>query len=223
MVAKPGDYIKYDSGTNYTGLWQVLYNDASNGLQIISVDIVEDITLGSDTEEDKAKADYNDAVDILNTASRKYVNPIYATSGRCVGSNPTSPDDAITDTVTLQFEYNGDTESGVKVEEENFNNDYDAMMKATNHSKDGINNIDKAYWLASRQVNSYDNHANFLIRHVNSSGIATGGSLYHIYSTNDLKLNSGEMGLRPVITLKTGIQTYSSTGSAQDAYKLIIK
>ena len=38
------------------------------------------------------KVGYNNSVGMLNSFCSNYVNPTYATSGRCVGSNPINPE-----------------------------------------------------------------------------------------------------------------------------------
>ena len=107
--AQAGDYVKYQvpektftmtteqtgyeseqiyNTEDYTGLWQVLYNDEEHGLQIISSD---DVTNGKNLYL-YGKTGYNNSVGTLNSFCSNYVNPTYATSGRCVGSNPINPE-----------------------------------------------------------------------------------------------------------------------------------
>jgi len=221
--AKPGDYVEYDGGNGYEGLWQVLYNDDTYGLQIISADTVTDsFTLGGDTEE-AAKASYNNAVETLNTECRKYVNTSYATSGRCVGSNPLNPDDAITDTVTLQFTYNGSAESGWKVADTNYETDYNTMKIATNQNDLGIHDIEKKYWIASRNVASNSSNVDFFVRYVRADGVNDSRDFCFITSGGTSNPYSNSYGIRPVITLISDIQTSSGDGSEGNAFKLVAK
>ena len=66
-IAEPGDYVKYDTGIEKgVVLFRVLYNDTTNGLQIISDKNVEEVTLGTDGEDLTAfqvsMNDYNNAI-----------------------------------------------------------------------------------------------------------------------------------------------------------------
>jgi len=207
----------------------VLYNDSTYGLQIISADIVSDFTLGGNTEAE-SKAAYNSLIDDLNKECRKYVNTLYTkdlNSGRCVGSNPLSPDDTTTDTFMLQFEYNGTKESGLKVgdEEEYWKIDANAMDKATSNNVNGIKNLGKAYWLATRCVWSYSDKAYFNIRRVETDGSVSGSwAIYFLRSTGpDEAVKTSTCGLRPIITLDSNIKTNNGNGTEKRAFELMPK
>ena len=223
--AKTGDYVKYDGGNGYTGLWQVLYNDATYGLQIISADIVNEgnlFTLGGSTEVE-AKASYNGAVDTLNAECRKYVNTKYAQSGRCVGSDPLSPDDAVTETVTLKFTYNDTTESGCKVGDYNEETDFNAMKNATNQNAEGIHKASTYYWLASRYVSSDSNVAHFVVRYVYVNEVKDADDLWRVTSDGFSGPYRRNGGFRPVVTLYSDIQTSAGNGSEGSAFELVAK
>ena len=93
--AQPGDYVRYEvpektftmtteqtgytraqtyNTGDYTGLWQVLYNDEEHGLQIISSNDVINGTLWLNGKEG-----YNNIVQTLSSFCSNYVNPAYAT------------------------------------------------------------------------------------------------------------------------------------------------
>lgn len=219
--AKPGDYVEYDGGNYYSGLWQVLYNDSTYGLQIISSDIVNTVILGGMIDEAKSILDYNDAVQILNDECRKYINPVYATSGRCVGSNPLNPNDLDNmNTVSLQFEYYGSVESGLKIADENYKNDYNAMKKANSQNTKGICSASKEYWLASRQVDSKPDSATFYIRNVDTDGDIKASRLWEVYSNLNSFPSNYSYGIRPVINLKLETHIVSGDGSIQRPFKL---
>ena len=93
-VAVPGNYVKYDTGTEKGVLtFRVLYNDDTNGLQIISDKNVDNVTLGGD-DWTTGKDSYNNAIVTLNEAAYDYAeNSLYAIDGRCVGSVPTVGED----------------------------------------------------------------------------------------------------------------------------------
>lgn len=152
-VARPGDYVEYDGGNGYTGLWRVLYNDDTFGLQIISNDKVQGnydrfIVGGGSLSE--AVASYNSAIDSLNNYCRSFMNSVYAVGGRCVGSDPLSPDDTTSEYYTLPFEAGGSYDSGCLVSDENYLTDVRAMTEVTSQGENllGCNAI---YWLASRK------------------------------------------------------------------------
>lgn len=194
--ARLGDYVEYDGGNGYTGKWQVLYNDSTYGLQIISSNTVKD------SYSLNGIGGYNSAVNALNTECRKYINSLYATSGRCVGSNPLSPDD---DTVS-------DTTDG------NYTTDYNAMQAATSRNTSGIHAIGKVYWLASR----YYYPVNFTVRCVNANGDPDNRVLHWtVYPAGYSYDAEHAAGVRSVVTLVSGIQTSSGDGSETNAYKLV--
>lgn len=93
-VVNVGDYIEYNGGNEYTGLWRVLYNDSTYGLQIVSDRSVGKFTIGSGYES-TAIDSFNNAVNDLNALCEEYVNPVYAVKGRCVGSDPLNPEDDV--------------------------------------------------------------------------------------------------------------------------------
>ena len=217
--AQPGDYVEYDGGNGYTGLWRVLYNDATYGLQIISSGTaVEKYTLGGSTEAE-VKASYNSAVDTLNSECAKYVNTSYATSGRCVGSNPLSPADAIADTDTVTLEWDS-TDSGCKVADTNYETDYNAMQ-AANSQGDRIYAIGQLFWLASRYVDSDSSGASFKVNAVAPTGGKAPVPLWNVKSDGSSNPYSRSFYLRPVITLKSGIRTNSGDGSSGSPFKLV--
>ncbi len=153
----------YNTG-DYTGLWQVLYNDEEHGLQIISADVVTDnLTLGN-FDETKTKIGYNNAVDTLNAFCSNYVDTRYAIKGRSVGSDPKNPKDTATSTVVLDFEYNGSTDSGCKIADNNYEIDSNKLNGATSQNENGIRDIGKNYWLASRFVQFSSDQVYFAVR-----------------------------------------------------------
>lgn len=209
--------------SDYTGLWQVLYNDEEHGLQIISADVVtENLYLGNDTDEEKAKIGYNNYVDTLNAFCNNYTDIKYAVSGRSVGSDPLNPKDKITDTYTLPFEYNGSKESGFKVKDDNKYFDNEAMKSAISQNSDGIDFINKDYWLASRygltSITSKNASIYVSIMPVSSAHIRFFCVLYPDNSSNPY---GNQAGVRPVIILKSVIQTSNGNGSESSLYELL--
>lgn len=123
----------------------VLYDSSSSyGIEIITMEGIEDITLGS-SDFTVAMNSYNDSISILNNATNKYMNTIYTDRARSVGSvpnNSNSQSGYYYDTEILPSEYNGkfrDTDS-------NYVTDWNQMRTLE------IQNINENYWLASRYV-----------------------------------------------------------------------
>lgn len=94
-------YVNYPSSKG-TIKCRVIYNDSTYGLQIISVNPVTKIPLGSKDSNDnvngemssveRAQNSYNRAITTLNEKTEEYISTndgsILATDARCVGSNP---------------------------------------------------------------------------------------------------------------------------------------
>ena len=119
--------------------------------------------------------------------------------------------------VILQFPYNNTTESGCKVSDDNYELDYNAMKAAR------IENIEKYYWLASRNVASDSNDAKFSIWYVNTNGINDKCTLWKMSSDGTMVPNYVMSGLRPVITLYSDIKTNTGNGSIESAFELVEK
>ncbi len=216
---------------DYTGLWQVLYNDTEHGLQIISAD---DVTNGNifylgngdsitgKGNETKMKTGYNNSINTLNAFCANYVNPSYAISGRCVGSNPTNPADATVEYETLPFEYKGSTASGCKKLDNNYLADYNAMKEiSTIENPNGIHNIGKYYWLASRNVVFDGGYKYFYLRAVATEGNVENGNFFWRLDSNEGSLMCAiPRCVRPCITLKTDIKTNRGDGTSANPYEL---
>ena len=254
--AQPGDYIKYEPTAktfsmtpeqtgqdanqdfntgDYTGLWQVLYNDDTHGLQIISVDIVGELTLGHDdsdgdsktrTEEDEEKVirAYNNSINTLNSFSRNYVDERYAISGRSVGSDSINPDNTVTELYELPFIPNG-YESGITgayISNITHGADFGAMETAKNQNENGIYNIENYYWLASRNVYLISLSADFSLYYVNDDGrVISNGAMWQCMDDGRSYPWSRTMGVRPVVTLKSGIQISNGNGTESLPYELV--
>ena len=95
---KDGNYVRYIDKNNIERDCVVLYDANSNyGVQIITMDTVEDVDLGNGTENiqwenetyfNKVVDNYNNAINILNTRAYEYKNDNYSDDARCVGSAP---------------------------------------------------------------------------------------------------------------------------------------
>ncbi len=224
---QPGDYIKYNSGTNGEILCRVLYTaDSKYGFQIISdKNVGEKITLGAPTFEE-ARASYNGSIENFNNAAEKYINSEYATDARCVGSIPTVSNGVFTEkdsgakttvilppstwsSYTRPSGWTSD-DTGCYDTDTNYTTDQTQMQKYK------IWNTGEYYWIASRGTSSDTNLCRFYVC------FASGGSLAINYILDISK--SGEAdggldsayGLRPCILLRSDVQITGGDGTSPD-------
>ena len=173
-------YVNYEDATGVTRLCAVLYDSSSPyGIEIITMDTVEDVELGNGTGSQQvnnttyfntAKNSYNNAISTLNSAASDYNNSTYSSRARCVGSNPSNPASDnpgyFTSSYSYMSSYNGQFKNG----DTNYETDYNQMGTL------GIRDIDKYYWLASRNVYSIMGYSYFHVRHVYTSNYLLGNS-----------------------------------------------
>lgn len=232
---KEGDYVYYIDANNVRRKCAVLYgpeneNYAKYGLQVISMEIVDEVTFGeyvgpssSDVQISGAMDSYNSAIETLNNATSKYLNTVYATGVRCVGSVPDNPS---FDGASLTY---GEEVRG-KDTDQNYKSDYDQLIKLK------LNNIGTSYWLASRTLqrnhdyggttgtDAYDQSV-FSIKYFNAggvfgyNGIAWETNYYRIgrYICNAYEV---KCGVRPVFTLKPTLKIVSGEGTSESPYLL---
>ncbi len=237
-IAKPGDYVKYKpegkeftmtpeqtgqdknqtfNTANYNDLWQVLYNDDEHGLQIISTNNVEMLIIGLNDNIDGARTGYNNCVETLNSFCTNYVDPRYAESGRSVGSEKK---DKVSETVELPFEYNGNADSGCLLASEATQEDYDAMLAAKSQNNNGIAITDGQYYYAQRQLWKHDVQThNFQVRIVRQDALILGGTFIEFRNADSASFNAMVCGVRPCITLKSGMQVTGS-GTKDSPFEL---
>ncbi len=239
-VAQPGDYVKYNTGISSVGengvvTFRVLYNDDTYGLQIISDKNIEDVTLGTDGENDlvafqTSMNDYNNAIAMLNEKAEYYAqSSSYALDGRCVGSVPTIGTDGkfnakntevegtffIPDDYTLPSGWTSRDTGCQKWIDENYTTDQTAMQAAN------ILTTKEVYWLASRTLSSYSPGFNFNVRYVYTSGDLYNYFLCGVESDGRTYSYSYERGFRPCISLKSDIKVVAGDGSSEEtAYEL---
>ena len=205
-IKKPGETI----------LCNVLYNDETNGLQIISVDSVENVTLGNSNFTTMMNS-YNNAITTLNGKAKEYIdeeNENYALikdivkEARCVGSNPTNPS-AEAGYLYVISKYQ------LRDADENYSSDYNKMTAL------GISGSNTTYWLASRYVYSNSLASDFGVRSVNSSGGLEVNRLCTVNFSDSVYACSESYGFRPVFHLKSGIKITGGDGkTAATAYTL---
>ena len=245
IKAKPGDYVKYDTGIDGIGdnqdgilTFRVLYNDSTYGLQIISDKNVEDVTLGKFSNEDvtvwqETMNDYNNAIEILNEKAERYATSSpYALDGRCVGSVPTVGTNGKFNAKNTEVEgtfilpegwilpsgWSSRDTGCQKLTDTNYILDQDAMKKAN------LWVIDEKYWLASRyngleEKESSQNCA-FYVDSVYEDGMFVRYALADVANGGYYATAVAELGLRPVILLKPGVEVASGDGSETSPFIL---
>ena len=229
---KVGDYVSYNptvklftmetektgydveqnfSTGDYTGLWQVLYNDETNGVQLISANSVGELYL-------KGAIGYNNVLTTLNSFCSNYENETYTVtgSGRTVGSNGATPNEDTEGNESLVFK----EDSGLLLPDTRYDEDLQAMQRATNQNPSGIQSIGKYYWLPSRHVFKTSDVGQFSIYVISDDGTLDFRRLKDVYVNNkehDLKCS---YGVRPVVKIKEGIRAVSGLGTISSPFKI---
>ncbi len=225
---KEGDYVWYEDANGTKQKCIVLYGPenakySSYGIQIITADTVEDVSLGEDVPStdynddafNKCKDTYNSVIATLNQEAEKYrkKNDGIAEEARCVGSVPNNP----------SFDgagiYNSSSIEGVnnmfKSADNNYVEDWNQMNNLV------IYNIGKQYFLASRFVNDLGSYNGFAVRCVDVNHQLHYRYLCDIFSGDvATTLYKVSAGLRPVLLLKSGVKITSGDGSEENPYTL---
>ena len=223
---KLGDRVTYIDKNNNEIECVVLYDASSGyGVQVISKDIVDTVTLGVKGDFKASKDSYNNALKTLYEKAQEYLNPTYASSARCVGSNPADPNWDATGTDEAGYYTKNEGEEGyysylkryygtLKNEDSQYNTDWTQMEKT-----DGIQIASDGYWLASRYVSVLSTSAVFYCRGVSVNGNLGEGNLYYVDSYAGQGGISFTEGFRPVFTLKSEIKIAEGDG-VNTPYKL---
>ena len=211
-----GDWVRYEDGTGVERDCVVLYDSTSEyGVEIITMETVEDVTLGDDNNFTTSMNSYNNAISTLNNATSKYINTTYADKARSVGSDPSNPTSDnpgyFTSSYSYMSSYNGKFKNG------------DTHHRADNNQMGTLNirDIDETYWLASRFAYSDSADSTCNVRNVDASGV-----LIHYDYLCDVNSGGGTYsrsiayGLRPVFHLKSGIKVTGGTGEEGSTYIL---
>ena len=218
---KVGDCIKYDTGVSDVGtngviICRVLYDASSKyGLQIISDKNVTNITLGGN-DWTTARDSYNNAIVTLNTEAKKYLNIVYATDARCVGSLPTLQNGTFVDKnsenagpVELPFDTTAIGANNMKDQDENYYDEYYYIINENQYIKP----TGETYWLASRYTMSGLSNYVFYLR-------CAEGEIYNEFmcyvSKEDASGFLNSHGFRPCFALKTDIKITGGDGKSEE-------
>ncbi|MBP3284232.1 MAG: InlB B-repeat-containing protein [Clostridia bacterium] len=229
-----GDYIMYqptstecivsggDSGTGISQVfdpssmtsWKVFKNITDDDhIEIISAESVGDLTL-------TGKTGYIHAIDTLNRMCAEYVNPIYADSGRCLGYN-------------VGVGIIDESMYPITWEETNQNNTF-PYKDDTNiedirliNTKDGENyplRVSQSVWHASRNTYVSGTEARYCVKYMlgNGSMDAIGAGVYYSSPNSGSATSSQVYGVRPIISLKSGIRIVGGDGTSENPYQIAI-
>ena len=221
---REGKYVWYTDAYGTQQKCIVLYgpeneNYSSYGIQIITADTVTDNYILGSSDFNTSRNIYNSAITTLNEEAEKYrkKDDGIAEVARCVGSVPDNPNYDGAGMHTTQF---GGSYSGtLKDTDTNYEADYIQMQSIVINGQ-GIHNIGKNYWLASRYVYATSSRSYFSVRHVAASGSLINYYLCDVDSVGRTYGYSLSYGLRLVLHLKSGIKVTGGDGSEGNPYTL---
>ena len=228
-VLTEGAYVNYVDGTGETRTCVVLYgpenaNYPNYGIQIITMETVEDVELGNGTGSssgssnatyfETAKNSYNNVISTLHTRAQAYLNTTYARGARSVGSVPNNPTYDVAGMYTREDSWFADYNEIFKDTDENYLTDWNQMATL------GIRAINESYWLASRYVGTDSSYSRFNVRYVTTSGNLNYHSLCRVNSSGTAYSYSNTYGLRVVLTLESDIKVTGGNGEEGSAYTL---
>ena len=233
---KVGDYVNYPDKNGNKILCKVLYNNENYGVQLVALNPVDTVTLGygdptvpssmaSESNFEKAKYSYNNAIKTLNDKAEEYRNPKLTAVGkaRCIGSVPDNPYAEASDYFTSSYSYMSSYNGIFKKEDNNYNEDWNQLETINARA---ITDTSKSsyYWLSSRNVGSNSSNSSFYVRNASSYGSLYDDNLCNVDSYGSTGGSSRSNGFRPVFHLKSNVKLDSSNGkdgTAEDkAYDL---
>ena len=223
-VAVVGDFVNYsvkvdsngndviDEGETYDK-WRILDLDNNGHMEIVCYNGPE-FTLGSDTDKNRAKSDYANAIKILNDESVPYGEGTYGYSTRHLGSDPSNPNsyETIDESYIKYYEDYNNMESNANYPYllQNHHESDLAAVKSFSGTKKLAGDHS---WLASRYVNAFPSGSEFYVyvSDVNSSGLLNVISLYYVHSGGNEFGYGDSIALAPVVILESGVKIDTST------------
>ena len=202
-----GSYIAY-SGGDYSGKWVVLRNNGGQ-IEITSKESAGNVTLSG-------ASDYANAVKILNDYCANYVNSTYATSGRSVGATSSS----IGQINTTQYPITHAKAQEVGNSNPPFTDMEYQSDQTLIENNSALRHSSGYVWLASRNLYTIDSYSGFFVRCLGTNGSMSNIGLSDEDSDGRTNDYSGSSGVRPVITLKSGIKITGGTGDVDHPYTI---
>ncbi|MBP3285115.1 MAG: InlB B-repeat-containing protein, partial [Clostridia bacterium] len=231
-----GEYIAYqptsteyivfgrDSGTGEDQVfapssivsWKIFNSprdDDDDHIEIISAESIGDLTL-------KGRDGYIYAIDTLNRLCSDYVNTTYATSGRCLGyGDGVGVIDESKYPITFEETYtNGNT--GFPYTDSYNTKDISRLNKAV--GGEYPLRVSGTVWLASRIFDTGSRGSYFSVRYVYAAGGVYNDALFQSTSGGGFNTYSSVYGVRPVISLKSGIRIVGGDGTSENPYQIAI-
>ncbi len=234
-------YVNYPSKKG-TIKCRVLYNDDTYGLQLISVNPVTTVNLGTNDSNknvtgnmnstSRARASYNRSILSLNESTEEFIETsdgsILATDARCVGSNPLDKnypdnltgDDRLAEMFTADSSYSYMSSLNGKLFKKDLHCevDYTRLMTIGALGFDDTTHTDY-YWLASREVISNESMTSFWVRRVFSNTLSDNARIFYRSTTG---VGSGEYfgGLRPVFILSPNVKIIDGEGTEEVPFEI---
>ena len=230
-VAVVGDFVNYsvqvdsngndviDEGETYDK-WRILDLDNNGHMEIVCYNGPE-FTIGSDTDVNKAKSDYANAIKILNDASVPYGEGTYGYSTRHLGSDPSNPRSYETiDESYIKFYKDYDNiESNANyryIVQTHHESDL-AAVRSFSNTEDGKKLAGSYSWVASRIVNTFSSSSIFCVRTVDSSGtVVSNDNLCLVRSDGFGRGFSNSNAFAPVVSLESGVKIIEGSGDGSE-------
>ena len=191
--------------------WKVFKNNDGQ-LDIISSESVGSLYLCEATG-------YAKAVYTLNKMCSDYVNPTYATSGRSLGYKAGSSMETIdTDTYPLTWDYTyNQGNTGFPYTDTYYTDDQTIINTAVDGTYP-LRHSSGYVWFASRNLGALSSSSYFQVRSLNASGSNSADFLHNSSSDGSTTTNFTSNGVRPVVSLKSGIQIKEGDGTSANPY-----
>ena len=212
-ILEEGDWVTYPSTQGNIDCVVLYDNSSSYGIQLITMESVEDVTLGGSNFTTSMNS-YNNAISTLNTRASAYNNSTYSTRARCVGSNPSNPTLDNSGYYTSRYDYMENYNGICKDTDTNYLTDYNQMGTLN------IRDMKESYWLASRLVNFDPSSTSFDVRDVDAYGYLSHYGLFNVNDNGSSRYHSGTNGIRLCFILKPGIRVIEGIGTSGYPYTL---
>ena len=227
-------YVKYNEL-----LCRVLYNDKSHGIQIITVNNIEDVYLGNkdtmvsaldftysgkatiNNDFKKAAASYNNVINNLNNKAKSHMDKNgIATDARCLGSAPILTSDSRFEVDTANFFSGSQNYLTTYSWNNKFKQDDTNYLEDVNQLNSLGLNVSSGYtWLASRLVLERPAATKGCVRWILSSGSTNDYLLWIVYDNGDVYDGVDyARGFRPVFLLPSNVVIKEGKGSLEEPY-----
>lgn len=237
-----GDYVSYEDAKGNEHKCVVLYgpenaNYSSYGMQIITMDSLQEVSIGKNSQDLSAVEEYNNAISKLNSIAQEYLNINIANSARCVGTMPDNPTAESSEYFVSDSSYLLEYNNIFKIGDSNYENDIRQMRKLE------IDAIGIKYWLGSKYAtqlspelyqtmktgiyvlngNGESPYISELSTRAPSLPAENDGDLFiiNVWHTASITSKQYTFGFRGVFTLKNTLRIKEGKGTEVEPYILI--